>query len=53
MENWKNNFLVLGEGRTFSINETCGSRGKKISINFNKVSIKNSLSLHYNADNTS
>ena len=34
--NLKNNFLILGLGPTFGINESFGSLEKKISINFTK-----------------
>ena len=35
-DNHKNNFLVLGEGPTFGINESFGLPEKKFSINFSK-----------------
>ena len=34
---WKNNFLVLGEGPTDSINESTGAAEKKTGINFSKA----------------
>ena len=49
-DNHKNDFLVLGEGDTFGINESFGAPEKKFSINFTKVKAKGtfSLNLHYN-----
>ena len=35
-DNYKNNFLVLGEGTTSGINGSCGSPEEKFSINFSK-----------------
>ena len=49
-DNLKNNFLVLGEGNTFDINENLGAPEKKFSINFRKANTKFCLSLHYNAN---
>ena len=51
-DNRKNNFLVLGDGPTFGINESFGSPGKNFSINFSKANTKFCLSLHYNPDNS-
>ena len=51
-DNYKNNFLVLGEGPSFGINGRFGSPEKKFSINFSKANTKFCLSLHYNADNS-
>ena len=48
-DNWKNNFLVLGEGPTQGINDSTGVAEKKISINFSKANTKFCLSLHYNS----
>ena len=48
----KNNFLMLGEGDTFDINESLGASGKSFSINFSKANSKLFLSLQYNADNS-
>ena len=48
----KNNFLVLGEGPTFGINESFGSPEKRFTINFSKANTKFCVSLHYNADNS-
>ena len=50
--NWKNNFLVLGEGPTFGINGSFGSPEKRFNINFSKANTKFCLSLHYNTDNS-
>ena len=49
-ENRKINFLVQGEGPTYSINRSFGSTEKKLNINFNKSSTSICLSLHNNAD---
>ena len=43
---------MLGEGPTFWINESFGSAGKKISVNFSKANTKFCMSLYYNADNS-
>ena len=51
-DNRKNNFLILGEGPTYGINESFGSLEKKFSINFTKASTKFCFSLHYNVDNS-
>ena len=51
-DNLKNNFLVLGEGDTFSINGSFGEPEKTFSINFGKRNTKFCMSLHYNADNS-
>ena len=51
--NVKKNFLVLGKGDTFRINESFGAPQGKFSINLSKANTKFSLSLHYNADNSS
>ena len=50
-DNCKNDFLVLGEGDTFGINESFGIPEKRFSINFAKAKTKFCLSLHYNGDN--
>ena len=50
-DNRKNNFLVLGEGPTYSINESFRSQKKKFSPNFSKAKTKCCLSLHYKHDN--
>ena len=52
VDNWINNFLVLGLGPTFGINGSFSSPEKEISINFTKANTKFCLSLHYNADNS-
>ena len=44
---------MLGEGDTFSINESFGAPEKEFSINLSKANIKFCLSLHYNADSSS
>ena len=51
-DNRKNNFLILGEGPTFDINDSFGSLEKKFSINFIKANTKFCLSYHYNHDNS-
>ena len=51
-DNGKNNFLVLDEGPTFSINKSFGSVQKTFSINFSKANTKVCLSLDCNADNS-
>ena len=51
-DNRKTDFLILGEGPTFGINESFGASEKKIYINFSKAKKKFYLSLHYNADNS-
>ena len=43
---------MLGEGTTYSVNESFGLPDKKFSINFSKVNKKFCLSLHYNGDNS-
>ena len=43
--NHNNNFLVLGEGTTFGINERFGSPEKKFRINFSKSNAKFYFSL--------
>ena len=45
-DNPKNNFLVLGEKPTKSINDRVGTAEKKISINFSKPNTKFCLSLY-------
>ena len=47
-DNYKNNFLVLGEDLTYGINGngSCGSLEKMVSINFTKANTKFCLSLH-------
>ena len=39
-DNRKNNFLVLGENRTYGINGSFGSPEKKFNINFTKANTK-------------
>ena len=39
-DNWKNNFLVLGEGSADDINDSTGVTKKKFSINFSKAKTK-------------
>ena len=51
-DNFKNKFLMLGEGPTFGISGNFGSPEKKFSINFSKANTKFCLSLPYNADNS-
>ena len=51
-DNQKSNFLILGEGPTFGINESFGLPEKKFRVNFTKPITKICLSLHYTADNT-
>ena len=51
-DNFKNKFLMLGEGPTFGISGNFGSPEKKFSINFSKASTKFCLSLPYNASNS-
>ena len=54
-DNLKNNFLVLSEWDTFSIDGSFGEPEKKtknISINFSKTNTKYCRSLHFNADNS-
>ena len=46
-DNCKNNFLVLGDGPAYGINESFGAPKKKFSINFSKVNTNFCLSLHY------
>ena len=51
-DNWKNNFLILGEGPTYGIYGGFESPEKKFSINFSKANTKFYLDLHYNSDNS-
>ena len=51
-DNRKNNFLVLLDCPTFTINGSFGSAEKKFSINFSKAKKTFCVSLHYNADNS-
>ena len=51
-DNLKNNFLILGEGSNFGINESFGSPEKMFSINFKKAKTKYCFILHYNGDNS-
>ena len=51
-DNHKNNFIVLGQGPTFTITGRFGSLEKGISINFSKANKNLCLSLDYNADNS-
>ena len=39
-DNHKNNFLVLGEGKTYDINGSFGAAEKKFSINLTKARTK-------------
>ena len=48
VNNRKNNFLILGLGRTFRINRSFVSPDKKFNINLTKANTKFCLSLHYN-----
>ena len=50
IDNWKNKFLVLGEGSTQGINDSTGATDKNFSVNFSKADTKFCLSLHYNGD---
>ena len=52
VDNCKNNFLVLDEGSSHSINGSYGSPEKTFSINFSTVNTKFYLGLHYNGDNS-
>ena len=36
-DNWKNNFLVLGEGPTDDINGNIGAEDEHFNVNFNKA----------------
>ena len=50
-DNRKNNFLILGEGPIFGINEKFGATFSiKFSNNFTKANTKFCLNLHYNGD---
>ena len=51
-DNCKNNFLILGEVRTYDIDGSFGSLEKPFDINFSKANSKFCLSLHYNDDNS-
>ena len=51
-DNFKNNFLVLGEDPTFTVNRMFGSPDKMFSINFSKGNRKFCLSFHYNGNNS-
>ena len=48
--NRKNNYLVLGEGPTYSIKKSFGSPEKTFSINFSKTKTKFCLSVHYDGE---
>ena len=50
--NLKNDFLILGEGPTFVINESFSTSEKKFGINVIKAKKKFCLSFHYDADNS-
>ena len=50
--NLKNEFLILGEGPTFVINESFSTSEKKFGINVIKAKRKFCLSFHYDADNS-
>ena len=45
-DNGKNNFLVLDEGPTDSINDSAGDAEKRFSVNFTIAKTKLCLSLH-------
>ena len=45
-DNCQNNFLILGEVLTYSINGSFGSLEKKFDINFTRANTKSCLSLH-------
>ena len=51
-DNRKNNFLVLGKGRTDYINDSVSAAEQKFIINFSKEKIKVCLILHYNHGNS-
>ena len=51
-DNYKNNFLVLGEGPTDDNNGTVGVAEKNFSVNFNKAKTKFCLNLRYNCDSS-
>ena len=51
-DNRRNNFLILGDGPIYSINESFGSPEEKFNFNFTKPNTKFCLSLHYNADDS-
>ena len=51
-DNFKNNFLVLGEANSFGISGNFDAQEKKFSINFSQVKMTFCLSLHYNGDNS-
>ena len=50
--NWKNVFLVLGEGPTDDINGSIGAAQKRFSINLSTVKAQFCSSLHYNDDDS-
>ena len=50
VKNRKNNFLILGLGPTYGINESFSSADKTFNINFTKSNTKFCLSLHQNDD---
>ena len=43
---------MLGEARTYGINESFGAPEKGFRINYSKANIKFCLSLHYNHNNS-
>ena len=47
----QSNFLIIGKGPTFGVNESFGSQEKKFSFKFSKAHTKFCLSLLYNHDN--
>ena len=52
-DDYKNNFLVLGEGDTSGINGSLGAlKKKKFSVNFSEEKTKFCLSLHNSGDNS-
>ena len=50
--NWKNVFLVLGEGPTDDVNGSIGEAQKRFSINLSTVKAQLCSSLHYNDDDS-
>ena len=51
-DNLQNDFLILGEGPTFGINESFGALENEFDTNFTKLKTKFCLILHYNADSS-
>ena len=52
INNYKNDYLVLGERDTLGINGSFGAPEKKFNINFSKAKTKFCLSLDYNGDDS-